>query len=250
MAIQFHDVGNLYGRADHEERVGEIMQKMGPLVGDETVEKAAIKKIARAHSGSVRGSRDTIVHLPRRDLILHRPVRYQALAAILRFADELSDDSRRAARFLDILGVIPAKSLVYHRYSESLHSVGIDPSNQLITLKYCIMKDNAGPICFDRESIYLIDFIYRRTVKMHHEREYCMRYTRGLVHIDAIDVEIDVYASSDSMDPCAEPIAYRLQQIGYPGDRDEHIGDLVPNSQNLPTGRELFRVLTVGEGEK
>ena len=247
MAIQFHDVGNVYGREAHEEKVGEIMRRMGSLVGDEMVEKVAIKKIARAHGGAVSGSRDTIVSLPRRDLILHHPVRYQALAAILRLADELSDDSRRAARFLDVLDLIPAKSRVYHRYSESLHSVGIDPTEHLITLKYCVTRDKAGPICYDGETVYLIDEIYRRTIKMHYEREYCMRYTRGLVHIDAIDVEIEVYATPDSVEPCIDPIAYRLQQMGYPGDRNESIGELVSNSEELPSGCELFLTLTNGE---
>ena len=178
MAIQFHDVGNLYGRDAHEEKVGEIMERMGSLVGDEMVEKAAIKKIARAHGGTVNGSRDTIVHLPHQDLILHHPVHYRALAAILRFADELSDDYRRAARLLEALDVIPEKSLMHHRYSESLHSVGVDAHEHLIILKYWVTKDKADPTCIDGETVYLLDEIYRRTVKMHHEREYCMRFTR------------------------------------------------------------------------
>ena len=175
MAIQFHDVGNLYGRDAHGEKVGEIMEKMGPLAGDEMVEKVAIKKIARAHGGTVNGSRDTIVRLPPRDLILHHPVRYRALAAILRFADEISDDYRRAARVLEALKVIPERSRVHHRYSESLQSVGVDAREHLITLKYWVTKDKAGPICVDGETVYLLDEIYRRTVKMHYEREYCMR---------------------------------------------------------------------------
>src|SRR5262249_41084339 len=31
MAIQFHDVGNIFGRAGHETRSGEVMQQLGHL---------------------------------------------------------------------------------------------------------------------------------------------------------------------------------------------------------------------------
>ena len=243
MAILFHDVGNLYGRDGHEDRQMEIMDHMGILVGDETVERAAISKIARAHGGKRNGDRDTIRELPREDWILGKMVRYQALAAILRFADELADDSRRAARAVLVLGQMPEASRLFHMYAEALHTVGIEPESHVVYLRYSLTKEKLAPLDESGDESYLIDEIYRRTVKMHHEREYCMRFTRRIVQIDVIDVKIEVYESGKSPNLCRDPIAYRLQQVGYPGSGDNRIEDVVPDRTLVPTGRCLYKQL-------
>ena len=246
MAIQFHDVGNLFGRERHEANISKVMEKMGPLAGDEMVEKVAIKKIARAHGGQINGDRDTIMTLPTEDLILSHPVRYQLLAAILRFADELAEDYRRAARALARLDAIPDESRVFHMYAESLHSVAVVSDERVVKLRYIFTKEKAKPIVQTGDPVFLLDEIYRRTKKMHYEREYCMRFMRGLVDIEAIDVQIEVYEDEESMDPCVDPIGYRLQQRGYPGDSDASLGDLVSPDRDPPTGCALFLNLSVG----
>ena len=247
MAIQFHDVGNLYGREGHERKIDSVMEHMGKLVGDEMVEKVAIRKIAAAHGGWRNGNRDTIMQLPSYDFILSRRVGYQALAAILRFADELSDDSGRAARAVVELGRIPDVSRLFHMYSESLHSVRVDPDAHVVYLRYYLTRDKAGPISSGESTRFLLDEIYERTLKMHYEREYCMRFIRGLVYIDAIDVRIDVYESSRSLNTRVDPIAYRLQQVGYPGERREEIKDLVAGGEIPPHGIDVYNLLSRGE---
>lgn len=97
MAAHFHDVGNIFGRVGHEQNLAPIMEHLNGLVGAEMVERQAIMRIARAHGGNIDGNKDTINALPRMDPVVGQDVRYQSLAAILRLADELSDDSRRAA---------------------------------------------------------------------------------------------------------------------------------------------------------
>ena len=64
--------------------------------------------------------------------------------------------------------------------------------------------------------MYLLDEIYERTVKTDLERNYCMRFARDIAPIDAIDVRIEIFVDANSMLPCIEPIAYRLQEVGYP----------------------------------
>ncbi|MCA9159808.1 MAG: hypothetical protein KDA72_15845, partial [Planctomycetales bacterium] len=83
LAIHFHDVGNIFGREEHEQRHKEVMDKIAKLVGDEMVERQAILKIARAHGGKIGDNKDTISVLPRVDQVLGHDVRYQSLAAIL-----------------------------------------------------------------------------------------------------------------------------------------------------------------------
>lgn len=217
MATHFHDVGNLYGRQGHEQKLAPIMDHLGTIVGTESVERRAIMQIARAHAGTINGNSDTIDRLPIEDPVLGKDVRYQAIAAILRFADELADDSHRAARAMLALGQIPATSEVFHSYAQALHTVRVRPQNRIVELRFTLTKNDAmRKLGKGTTSVYLLDEIYERTLKMHCEREYCMRFTHGVVRIDAIDVRIDVFADPNSILPCIDPIGYSLRQRGYP----------------------------------
>ncbi len=230
MAIHFHDIGNLYGRKGHEEKLAPIMQELGKLAGTEMVEKKAIKQIARSHGGRINGDKDTIRHLREKDPLLGKDVRYQALAAIVRFADELADDVHRAARVMVELGVIPAKSEVFHAYSQSLKSVQVKPAERLIDLRYSFLKaDGTRKFGKLRRKVYLLDEVFERTLKMHFERQYCMRFMRDIVRIDAIDVRIEVYADENSMTPCVDAIGYRLEEKGYPAPDSIKIYDICPD---------------------
>ena len=250
-AIHFHDVGNILGRVDHESKLAEVMEKLYTHTGEEMVERQAICKIAGVHSGKIEGSRDTISTLPREELVRSHRVRYQALAALLRFADELADESHRADRTAEVLGLLPAESEIYHAYARSLHSVGVMPEQSLVDLKYSFVKEDALRTFRKRisedsvEEVYLLDEIFSRTVKMHFEREYCMRFTRGIVHIEAISVSIEVFADRHSIAPCVEPIGFRLQERGYPGAEGVSIVDICPDL--TLTGEALSCQLGSGE---
>ncbi len=244
LAIHFHDIGNIYGRPGHEKNHSDVMAVVRPMLAGDAVEHRAIQQIARAHGGHNNGDKDTIARLPVSDLVMGKAVRYQALAAILRFSDELADDSRRAARAVDELKLLPKDSEVFHRYASALHSVAIHPHNRIIDLRYSFNKDHASLLGKGPGQTYLLDEIYKRTVKMHYEREYCMRFTHDFVHIDAIDVEIKIYKDQNSVDP-HRTIRYRLAQRGYPGDQPQSIDELVvPGTPPLLTGAQLLDTLT------
>ena len=242
MAIHFHDVGNLYGRSGHEQKLEPIMAELKQLVGHDMVERRAIMQIARAHGGHNNGDKDTIVGLPENDPIFECRVRYRALAAILRLADELSDDSRRTSHILQKLDVIPPKSHAFHLYSNALQAVAISAADGLIDLRYYLTRDQTGLLWKGSKQVYLLDEIYQRTVKMHYEREYCTRFTRDLVHINAIDVTINIHHDQNALEPCIEPITYRLQSRGYPGANSDSIDKLVP-SLHFKRGAELYEEL-------
>lgn len=242
MAIHFHDVGNLYGRSGHEEKLEPIMAALQPLVGTDTVERQAIMRIARAHGGHNNSDKDTIASLPEDDPIFECRVRYRALAAILRLADELADDSRRTPHIMQQLDVIPSESQAFHLYSRALQTVAITAAQRRIELRYFLTRDQTGLVSKGSKTVYLLDEIYQRTVKMHYEREYCIRFTRDLVHIDTIDVTINVHQDHNSLEPCIQPITYRLQSRGYPGGNTASIDTLLPDLR-LRRGVELHEEL-------
>lgn len=229
MAIHFHDVGNIYGRNQHEEKAVLVMEQMQTLLDCGILELQAIRRIAAAHGGTHNGNKDTISILPNRESILSEPVRYQSLAAILRFADELADDATRAARALRALGTIPRQSEAYHAYSESLQSVYVDSESHSIQLRYVLTRDQAKRK-YGKASkcVFLLDEIYSRTLKMHFEREYCMRFTLDIVRISAIDVAISVVHDQRSIRPAIDPIAYRLPPDGHPSVHGLSIRDYLP----------------------
>ena len=235
LAIHFHDVGNIFGRAEHETKHARVMAQLQDSMGHETVERRAVLRIASAHGGRVNGNKDTISSLLPQDYVLGQLVRYRALAALLRFADELADDCHRGARYAEWLGVIPTNSEVFHAYARSLHSVVVEPANRVIKLKYSFLREDAtrtfGKKLGDQETgqAYLLDEIYKRTLKMHLERVYCMRFLRDIVQIEAIDVAIEVYDEENSPTPCIEVIGYRLQEEGYPDPNFSSITDICPD---------------------
>lgn len=222
LAIHFHDVGNILGRDKHETKHAEVMKEFDRMMGNEMVERQAIQKIAGAHGGKINGSKDTISALLPAGPVLGQVVRYQTLAAILRFSDELADDSHRANRIGQSLGFIPKESEVYHAYAKSLHSVLVLPEEHRVALHYSFLKKDAIRTFGKKtgedivKEVYLLDEIYARTMKMHFERKYCMQFMQEAVRIDAIDVRIEVYEDDYSIETCIDPIGYRLQEGGYP----------------------------------
>lgn len=217
-AICFHDLGNIYGRKDHERKVQGIMKKMGTIMGDEAYEKRIICLISSAHSGITKGiNKDRIAELQREISISGQTVRKQFLAALLRFSDELADDKARASRFMLNEGLLEG-SEIYHVYSNSLRSVDILEGE--IMLHFNMSKNVAvREYRKGNESSYLLDEIFRRTLKMHLERLYCMRFLRPEVKIDMIRVAIEVFETIGEdylTGPPLEKITYSLEEIGYP----------------------------------
>ncbi|HVT16839.1 MAG TPA: hypothetical protein VHQ90_11775 [Thermoanaerobaculia bacterium] len=216
MAAHFHDIGNILGRKEHGSHINTVMAKFADLLGDDTVELRAITRIAQAHTGNAVTGEDSISRLTSEEEILHFAVRPQALAALLRFADELADDSQRAARFSLKLGIIPQKSEVYHQYARSLQSVRAYSDTRTISLSFNFTRSEARKkFGKGRRKVFLLDEIYDRSIKLHRERIYCMRFLVPLALFDAIKVTIEIYPSDRH--PMRElEIGYRLQETGYP----------------------------------
>jgi len=221
MAIHFHDVGNLYGREEHEKKASEVMDIVAEMAKLNVIERRTILRIARAHGGKLNGDSDTISVLPPKETINSQSIRTQSLAAILRFADELADDSSRAHAAMEKLGVISKGSEVFHAYASALHSVQVKPHEHVVNLGFAFHRNDAERT-FGKQGkgklkhVYLLDEIYDRTFKMHLERQYCMRFWPSTSRIDAIVVKIEVYESSKNLELCIPAIGYTLRESGYP----------------------------------
>lgn len=224
-AIHTHDLGNFFGRKDHELNAERVMTALGPVLGIDEVEKLAIRDIARAHGGAIGSDKDKISRLSSIDHILGQKLRPQFLAALLRFADELADDRTRSSRYMIEQGTIPESSIIFHKYAWALHSVVIDAN--AVSLKFSLSEsDVEGKWRKGESETFLIDEIYDRTMKMHRERLYCMRFLRPQVNVNRIDVLIEIFTSNFSQR--IDSIPYRLEEAGYPDEKNPNIFSLCP----------------------
>jgi hypothetical protein len=153
-------------------------------------------------------------------------------------ADELAEDSSRAARFMIDADQVPAGSELHHRYADSLKSVSVSANGHEISLEFSIPRDVAtrqfGPGGHEK---YLLDEIMNRTLKMHYERIYCSRFMSGHgIRLDRIRVVIRFLEPSGQ--EYHDQIHYSLEDRGYPA--VEPLGTICPTDLFVPGSTDLW----------
>jgi hypothetical protein len=214
MAIQLHDAGHLIAsRGDHAKKGKELLSKFDSGEELSSSEKKHIGDIAKAHAGTD----DPIGKLSNKDDISHQEIRPQLLASLLRLGDELAEDRTRASTFLLHLGNIEPTSEIFHLYSASLDSVKIYGNeikidfyieDNLLVKKYPIKTKNGIG------EQYLIDEIYKRTIKTFTESLYCSRFLPDKSRINSVKVNITLLTKEDQDE--IRKISYELVESGYP----------------------------------
>ena len=243
-SISVHDVGNLFGRANHEKRISSLIDLACNNIIDDSIERRVISQIAGVHGGSINGNKDTISILKENDTINNFKIREQMLASVLRFADELADDNTRANYPALESGILGETSEIYHVYSSKLHTVKLhqNPVTHAweVVLKFEFDEETAKKQ-FKKGSkrVYLLDEIYQRTIKMEQERMYCMRFLRIYCSIERINVEIAIDSNDDVFNQ--ETIKYTLHEKGYPDTQYTTIKDV---NKEILTGEEMAIKLT------
>lgn len=235
-----HDIGNIFGRKGHERNIKAILDSECTDILPDSIERRVIARIARAHGGSISGNSDTISNLKESETINSQNIRERLLAAVLRFADELADDSTRANHAALKSDIITEASKIYHVYSTALHTVEIRKNdiNQSfeVVLAYEFDSKIAATL-FGKagQKKYLIDEIYERTLKMERERRYCIRYLRPYCPLERIKVQITITNANDEF--LSYRITYTLEESGYPSTPFATIKDV---DRNIKTGTELL----------
>jgi hypothetical protein len=221
ISIRIHDAGNCFGRKEHEKKCEEILSEVhasGFPYRD--LERMTLANIAQAHGGELPGGdKDKIGALPANDGIGGSQIRSQRIAALLRFADELAENSMRTPEILLRSGSIPKKNEVYHEYAKSLQSNVIEKHDNLskVRLHFLILNEDARKkFGKDDSEIFLFDEISNRLLKMNQERIYCNRFLHAHERIESISAKIQIRNSSNSSVCWSEEILIRDE--GYPSD--------------------------------
>ena len=231
LAIHFHDVGNIYGRAEHEQKIADIINSLDKELELSTPEKQLINDIATAHGGYYENDKDTICHIGSDTKFGNVQIRPKILAAILRFADEISDDLNRSAP----LSIKPPKeNEVFHEYSKALDPISIE--GETILLHYHIpFRLTQNKVGKAEKTVYLYDEIIERIAKCMRELEYCKKYAAGLIRVSSLSVKIDIIKDCDFRIIQGKGDCFRLTIQGYP-DHTSHSFQSYMEKQNASTG--------------
>lgn len=216
LAIHFHDVGNICGRQEHEKQIDDIITALGDKLPLDMPEKVIVSDIATAHGGYVDSDhtdKDTLRRLKLIDNCNGILIRPALLGSILRFADELSDDSTRANRYMDATNTIPPGNKIFHAYSAALSPITFNGNT--IEFKYYIPFIQVQNKIPDANGSFLYDEIIKRLSKCMQELEYCRKYSEGFIRISTLSVEIHVMHPTTTHRPI-HSIKFSLRLSGYP----------------------------------
>jgi hypothetical protein len=224
VAINLHDAGNMYGRAGHEQRIEQVLDAQGIHFETNGFERNLAIMIATAHGGKA-DSIDNLPSMPER--FNGQKIRVRVLAALLKLADELSDDRTRAAKALMNAELLTDGELVFHTFANVLDTVDIRHGERTVDLYFKLTtKEVLANYRHKGKAISLLKYIYSRTLKTHFERSYCMRFLRPGIELEAINVVIDIF--NDKYRVRKERIKYKLEEKGYPNYDDDIIYKICP----------------------
>ncbi len=211
MSIHFHDLGNISGREEHEQKIADLIDAMGDDLPLDTPEKEIVSTIATAHGGFFGEDKDTIRSINLDTVYAGVHYRPKALAAILRFADEISDDFNRS----DFTGInIPHENEVFHEYSKALEPISItgETIKFHFRIPYELTQKKVGK---GSQEVYLYDEVLTRMAKCMRELEYCRKFADGAIKLTTADVTIDFLQQGHSFKR-KERDSFRLTLHGYP----------------------------------
>lgn len=177
-AVLWHDLGNLYGRLDHSQKITKIFEKVKSFLY-EAPHHNWILKIAQAHSGA--GSIEK--QIEDNSVTIYDSVIYpQFLSALLRISDEIDEDQRRAEG--RIISIVPKENKAYWQFclcTESIIPVyqtdSIGNAALEIQIK-CKMRDKDIGAKWEKNTseVTAINEYISRINKMNEERIYCNKF--------------------------------------------------------------------------
>ncbi len=215
IGILLHDVGNLHERKNHQRNITDIYRHVRPNVTNE--EKRIVTRIVGAHAGeTITGSNDTLRNLKDTMQFMEKGVRVGDLAALLRFADELAEGPQRTSKYMIEKGYYPKESQIFHKYAD-ITNVYIDRGNSRIVLTYHLDIKNCKSISESEAELYeLLEYSYKRIVKMDQERKFNKFYCSLLSPFKKIEVSYVFWIDDDEVDLGLEKLI--LDDLVVPGD--------------------------------
>jgi hypothetical protein len=208
VAALVHDVGNYNGRTTHTLTSRKMLREVASPTLD-VHEIKLIADIAQAHAGRRQdNNKNTIGALQVEHGIGSIKVRVRLLAAILRLADELSENPARAT------SRTAPRSILANLYCQRVNC-RINYSSRNLGLDFVLHDDEISRLAENESGnkVYFVDYIATRIVKTELERRYCNRFLQNFASYDELRVTVSFYHNDIE---CLEKIHFELQEDGFP----------------------------------
>lgn len=223
-AIIYHDSAMVLGRRGHPHKAKEIIEELKVFVPD-PLSRRVIKEIVSAHSG-----RNTLKRPRATERLTFdgttTTVRPRALAAILRLADEISENRSRISQAL--LETVPDTSRIYWEYANTVnasapidqYTIGIDFELDMSRATKIFDCQEYQGLTEDGE-VSLIEYLVYRIEKMNIERAYCVAASSGLLRFQEIRVSLTLVLEGQRL-PDFDADTFWLGDRGFWMDENEY----------------------------
>ncbi len=199
-AILWHDVGNVMGRAGHAEKVKELTSKIQSIAFGEPALRGLVVSIVKAHAG------EDGLQKAREEQHYERSIVYpRALAAVLRFADEISETAKRISHSILESGKVPEDNLIFWEFANCIIASVPEPNRQRIILNIEIQLEKISRFYRlkgwgDQNDVSLIEYIVHRIEKINNERAYCDREFRRYLTIREVEIRLNLLNDTDTIE--------------------------------------------------
>jgi hypothetical protein len=224
-AIIWHDTGMVATRSGHAAEAAKHIEKVRELCFPDPSISRLVSQIARAHSGDDvwRGLRPQENLTP--PCAKHsQTVHPQAIAAILRYADEISENHTRVTPAM--LDQVPPDSRIFWDYALTVKACKPEPERHRAVINMELQVDDAvrrygcpdrcKEYADDKGQITLIEYVVYRLQRMNRERLYCFPYLNTYVQMSAIEVRLQLCHDIDCREYTFELQDGGLRRSGYP----------------------------------
>jgi HD superfamily phosphodiesterase len=191
--IIWHDVGMVYQRSGHAQKVAEMTKEIRQVFPNIQIQRL-VEEISSAHSG------ESGLNIPRADEDCttenrRYKVYARALAAIVRFADEISENHSRISKALT--DKVPKESRVYWEYANCIWASYAEPARERVVVDVEIQCDKVLTklLCKDfsdrtggATEMPLVKYTLYRLEKMNNERVYCSRFFSRYAYFKSLEV--------------------------------------------------------------
>lgn len=235
LIVFFHDVGNIKGRDDHNKNVVDVYNEVRKGNSKFNSEKRLVLEATKAHCGKAKdGSKDTLKDLSVSS-IYGEKIRTQSLAAILRFADELAEGPQRTSDYMCKYERYSIDSMIFHKYAQST-DVFIDRGGERVVLTYDI--EITQP---EEDLKELLEFIYKRVIKLDEERLYNKYYSEFLLPFKRTEINFLFYENGIPID-LDLPIIKLCDQCHIPGEKQVDIDVFFANNPSYDIASILSKI--------
>lgn len=198
-AIIWHDTGMVFGRSGHADEIARVTADIRVLGFPDPTIYRLVLEIARAHGGR------SGLSLPRTDEDISitgttYTVHPRALAAVVRFADEVSENRSRIS--LALLPDVPEHNQIYWYYAASIVASRPEPERERVVVTVELQRDHllrsfhCDPTFVHRADgngkITLLEYVLCRLEKMNNELTYCGSHLSKFVAIREIEARLTI----------------------------------------------------------